>query len=75
MGCQVFNRGVKNWKDFCLKINIPKGNYLILRIGVMGRCQKVPKFDFQSQFSMSKIIGIFLNFFFNLEAHFFIDMF
>ena len=30
----------------------------------VGRCQKVPKFDFQSQFSMSKIIGIFLNFFF-----------
>ena len=32
----------------------------------MGRCQKVPKvpkFDFQSQFSTSKIIRIFLNFF------------
>ena len=47
----------------------------MLRIGVMGRCQKVPKFDFQSQFSMSKIIRIFLDFFFslkntNLEAHF-----
>ena len=28
----------------------------------MGR-QKVPKSDFQSHFSMSKIIGIFLNFF------------
>ena len=41
MGCQVFNRGVKNWKDFCLKINIPKGNYLTLRIGVMGRCQEL----------------------------------
>ena len=24
----------------------------------MGRCQKMPKFDFQSQFSFSKIIGI-----------------
>ena len=42
--------GVENWKDFCLKINIPKENYWILRIGVMGSCQKVPKFDFQSQF-------------------------
>ena len=31
----------------------------------MESCQKVPKFDFQSQFSMSKIIGIFLNFFFH----------
>ena len=39
---------------------------------VNGRCQKVPKFDFQSQFFMSKIIRIFLNFFFslNLGAHF-----
>ena len=32
--------------------------------GLMASCQKVPKFDFQSQFSMSKIIGIFLIFFF-----------
>ena len=63
-GCRVFKRGVHNWEDFCLKINIPKGNYWILRIGVMGRCQKMPKFDFQSQFSTSKIIRIFLNFFF-----------
>ena len=35
MGCRVFKRGVQN----CLKINVPKGNYWILRIGVMGRCQ------------------------------------
>jgi hypothetical protein len=70
-GCRVFKQGIQNWKDFCLKINIPKGNYWILRI---GRCQKVPKSDFQSQFSMSKIIGIFLNFFslknINLGTHF-----
>ena len=38
-------------------------------------CRKVRKMDFQSQFSMSKIIRTFLNFFFslkntNLEAHF-----
>ena len=26
-GCQVFKMGVKNWKDFCLKINISKGSY------------------------------------------------
>ena len=32
----------------------------------MWRCQKVPKFDFLSQ--LSKIIGIFLNFFF-IEGH------
>ena len=36
----------------------------------MGRCQKVPKFDFQSQFSTSKIIGIFLIFFFIEEYQF-----
>ena len=30
----------------------------------VGRCQKVPRFNFQSQFSSSKIIGILLNFFF-----------
>ena len=28
---------------------------------VNGEVSKVPKFDFQSQFSMSKIIRIFLN--------------
>ena len=39
-------------------------HHWILQIGVMGRCQKVPKFDFQSQFSTSKIIWIFLIFFF-----------
>ena len=26
-GCRVFEWGVQNWKYFCLKINIPKGNY------------------------------------------------
>ena len=35
----------------------------------MGR-QKVPKSDFQSQLSMSKIIQIFLIFFFIEEYHF-----
>ena len=79
MGCRVFKRGVQNWKDFCLKINIPKGNYRILRNGVMGRCQKVTRFDIHSQFSMSKIIGIFLIFFslknINLGAHFLLLIF
>ena len=36
----------------------------------MASCQKVPKFDFQSQISMSKIIRIFLNFFFIEEYQF-----
>ena len=26
MGYQVFKWGIQNWKDFCLEINIPKGN-------------------------------------------------
>ena len=34
----------------------------LLRIGVMWRCQKVPKFDFQTEFSISKIIRIILFF-------------
>ena len=40
-GCRVFKRGVQNLKDFCLRINILKGNYWILRIGLMERCQKL----------------------------------
>ena len=59
-GYGVSSLGIQNQSFFCLKISIHKENYWILRIGAMGRCQKEPKFDFQSQFSMSKIIGIFL---------------
>ena len=36
MGSGDFKRGVQNEKDFCLKINIFKGNYWLL-----GRCQKL----------------------------------
>ena len=35
-----FSSGVQNWKGFCLRISIPKGNYWILRIGVMGKVSK-----------------------------------
>ena len=38
-------------------------NFMDFGFGLMASCQKVPKFDFQSQFSMSKIVRIFLNFF------------
>ena len=62
---EFWRRVVENWKDLCLK-----EIYWFLRIGVMGRCQKVTKFDFQSQLSMSKIIWIFLNFFFIEEYQF-----
>ena len=37
-GLLSFQVGVQN----CLKINIPNGNDWIFRIGVMGRCQKMP---------------------------------
>ena len=60
-GRRVFKRGIQNWKDFCLKINMLNGNYWIFRVGVSNG--EVQKFDFQSQFSMSKIIRIFLIFF------------
>ena len=50
--CWVFKGGIRICKDLCLKINLPKGNDVILRIGVMGRRHKVTKFDFQSQFSI-----------------------
>ena len=73
MDCRVTRGGIQNWKDSCLKINLTKGNNGMLRIGVMGRCQKVPKFNFQSQYSLLKIIGIFPFFSLmntNLGAHF-----
>jgi hypothetical protein len=37
----------------------------LLSFGLMVSCRKVPKFVFPSQFFMSKIIRIFLNFFFH----------
>ena len=40
--------GYKIRKDFDLKSNVVKGNYQIWKPGVVARCQKVPKFDFQS---------------------------
>ena len=53
---------IQNWKDFCPKINISKGNYWILRIGVMGRCKKCFNLTFKVNFLF--YIRIFLNFFF-----------
>ena len=40
-GYGVSSPGIHNYKDFCRKINIPKGNYWILRIGVGASCQKL----------------------------------
>ena len=72
MGCRVFQKRVQNYKECCLRIDIPKGNYWIWRIGLFI---KVPKFDFQSQFSTSSHPDL-SHFFFslknaNLEAHFY----
>ena len=53
-----FSSGGTKLDFFCLRINILKGN------------QKVSKFDFQSQFAVSKIIRIFLNFIFIEEYQF-----
>ena len=44
---------------FCPIIDMIKGNCCILKIRGASVCQKVPKLYFQSQFSMSKIDGIF----------------
>ena len=71
---QVQGYQIIEW--FCLKINIPKEIYWISTMGVVGRRQKVPKFDFQSQFpsksksseSFSIIILLLKNT--NLGAHF-----
>ena len=67
-GCRVFEQGVQNWKDFCLKINIPKENYWILRIGVMGRCQN-------STFKVIFYVKNHQNLFANLTAHFLLLIF
>ena len=44
---------------FCPRIDMLKGNRYILRIQGASVRQKVPKSYFQSQFSVSKINGIF----------------
>ena len=44
---------------FCPRIDILKGNRCILKIHKAPDCQKVPKSYVQSEFSVSKINGIF----------------
>ena len=74
MGYGVFKRGGTKL-DFCLRINIPKGNFRILRIGLMGRCQKVQNHPtFKVNFLYQKLSESFSIFFslknINLGAHF-----
>ena len=42
-GCGVFQQGVQNEEGFCLRINILKGNYSILRIGLQVGASEVFK--------------------------------
>ena len=48
-GCGVFKRGVQNQKGFCIGINILKGNYCILRIGLMGASEVFKNQSFKNQ--------------------------
>ena len=70
-GCGIFRRGIQNQKDFCLRINILKENYPILRIGLMGRCQNLTfKVNFLHQ-KLSESFSFFFSFKnINLGAHF-----
>ena len=40
-GYGVLSLGIQNYRYFCLKINIPTGNYSSLRIGLVGTYQKL----------------------------------
>ena len=45
-GFGVSRPGILNKKGFCIKINLPKGNYWILRIGLMGGLSSLQKSEF-----------------------------
>ena len=54
-GCGVFKWGVQNSRGFCLRINILKVNYSILRIGLVGASEVFKNQSFKSQlFSSSR---------------------
>ena len=69
-----FSRGGYENRKKMPKNQHTQRNFLNFGYCTNGSGQKVPKFDFQSQFCMSKIIWIFMFFFSlkntNLEAHF-----
>ena len=67
--CQVFKRGLQNWKDFCLKINMPEGNFEFWELVWWGGVKKCRIWLSKSIFYV-KIIGIFLNLFFMEEYQF-----
>ena len=62
--------GVQNQKGFCLRINILKGNYLILRIGLVGtsevfKNQSLMKFEQMADKILMRF-DIIVSFFVNL---------
>ena len=68
----VWQYGLWSFQTGCAKLErfLPKNQHtqrklLNFKNWVIGEVSKSAKFDFQSQFSMSKIIQIFLNFFFH----------
>jgi hypothetical protein len=58
-----FQAGDTKLERFLPKDHLTQRKLLNFENWCNGGCQKVPKFDFQSQFSISKIIGLFLFFF------------
>ena len=42
-GYEVSRPGIQNMKGFCIRINLPKENYWILRFGLMGSLSRVRK--------------------------------
>jgi hypothetical protein len=57
------NGGYKIRNIFAYESTYPKEIIEFLSFGLMASCQKVPKFDFESQFSMSKSFESFSIFF------------
>jgi hypothetical protein len=70
--CEVSKMVGPKKQDLWPKINTLKWNYCILWMQWITVCLKVPKFYFQSQFSMSRIKGFFLFKNINLGDNFFI---
>ena len=76
MAVQVveFSNGGYKIEIFLPKNQLTQSKFLNFENWVNGEVSKVPKFDFQSQFSLSKIIRILINFYslknINLGAHF-----
>ena len=65
-GCRVFKRGVQIQKDFCLRINIAKGNCWIMRIGLCnGKVSKSVKIWLLKLIFLSQNSFEFFSFFFH----------